>query len=185
MSSEGDRLLLLAAELRAAFDRSFADAHASEPPPQQDLLAIKVADHDYAVSLSELLSIHADRKLVPVPSASPALLGLVGVRGSVVPVYDLRQLLGYPKGAAPRWLVLVRAPAPFALAFEHFEAHVRLPRSELLLATQGDGAPGRYTRGSVTTESGPRSLLDLPALFAGVSGTVRRAFSPTAEAEEA
>lgn len=163
--------LTVAAKLRSDFDRSFARAHPAEPPPQQDLLLIRVADHDYAVSLDEVVALHADRKVVPIPSSRAALLGLVGLRGSVLPVYDLRQLLGYPKGTAPpRWVLSVRAPAPFAVAFERLEAHLRLPRAELLSPHAADTAEGAFTRGSVATELGPRPLLDLTALFAVALG---------------
>jgi len=33
----------------------------------------------------------------------PELLGIMGFRGAMVPVYDLRALCGYAAGAAPRW----------------------------------------------------------------------------------
>jgi chemotaxis signal transduction protein len=170
----GEGVELLAAELRSEFDRSFARAYPTPPPPQQDLLAVRVADHDYMVSLDEVLSIHADRKVVPLPTLRPALLGLVGVRGSILPVYDLRQLLGYPKGTvAPRWLISVRAPGPFTVAFERLDGHLRLPRAQLLAPTVS-GTETAFIRGSVTTESGPRPLLDLAALFAVVTASERR-----------
>src|SRR5688572_94281 len=150
-----------AGELRSAFDRSFAESIAASPPPQLDMLAIRVAEHRYALRLSEVLAVHADRRLVPVPSALPELLGLAGLRGVVVPVYDLRRLLGYAAGVAPRWLALVRAPAPFAVAFEQFEAHLRLPETALIVGNGTNVAQSSFARGSVETADGPRSVIDL------------------------
>jgi chemotaxis signal transduction protein len=94
MSPAERNLAHVAAELRETFDASFANAHAAEPPPELDLLEIRVAEHGYALRLSQVLALHADRKLVPVPGPRPELLGLVGMRGVVAPVYDLRLLLG-------------------------------------------------------------------------------------------
>jgi purine-binding chemotaxis protein CheW len=143
------------------------------------LLVIGLADDDYAVSLDEVASLHADRKVVPVPSPRAELLGLVGVRGSVVPVYDLRQLLGYSRTATPRWLLVVRARAPFAVAFERLEAHLRLPRANLLEAPATRASARVFTRGSVETTTGPLPLLDLKELFRVVTG--RRDQPPTSE----
>jgi purine-binding chemotaxis protein CheW len=175
VSSARPERITLAAALRSEFDRSFAQPHRAEPPQQQDLLVIRVAEHDYAVSLDEVVALHADRKIVPIPSPHAALLGLVGLRGSVLPVYDLRQLLGYPKGTTPaRWVLSVRAPAPFAVSFDQLEAHLRLPRAELLSPHAADAAAAAFTRGSVSTELGPRPLLDLTTLFAVALGSDQR-----------
>src|SRR6478752_4027205 len=152
-----------ATQLRADFDSVFARAHPAETPPQLDLLVIRVADHYYALDLAQVTALHADRKLTEAPSPRRELLGLVGLRGIVAPVYDLRVLLGYDAAASPRWLALVNAPAPFAIAFEHFERHLRVPTSELAAL----GASQSATRGSVSTALGPVPLLDLAAVYAG------------------
>ena len=53
----------------------------------------------------------------------PELVGMVGIRGTVFPVYDLGMLLGCPRAAAPRWLV-VAAAGPIALAFGAFDGYL-------------------------------------------------------------
>jgi hypothetical protein len=103
MSTPQHQVAARAAELRAVFDHGFAAPPPPLAPPQLDLLAIRCADHGFALRLSEVVAVYTERKIVPVPSPVPELLGLVGVRGLVAPVYDLRSLLGYGTGAAPRW----------------------------------------------------------------------------------
>jgi purine-binding chemotaxis protein CheW len=170
MSMPESRVVTRAADLREAFDRSFAAPPPPAAPPQLDLLAIRCADHGFALPLSEVLAVYAERKIVAVPSPVPELLGLVGVRGLIAPVYDLRSLLGYGPGAAPRWLALVRAPEPFALGFELFEQHLRLPLADAFSAATDAQGPHPFARGSVRLASGPRPLIDLTALFAAVTG---------------
>ena len=106
-------------ELRAAFDRTFAFAEQDQAGAQYvDVLAIRVAEQGYALRLAEVLAVHAERKLVPVPSPAPELLGLVGLRGLVAPVYDLRRLLGHAAGPTPRWLALARGTSAIGFAFD-------------------------------------------------------------------
>lgn len=112
------------ARMRAEFDRGFA-----LPPPVADdtregYLAIRIGGDPFALRLADLLGIYVDRKVVPLPSSVPTLLGIASFRGALVPIHDLRLLLGYPARAQARWLVRVRA-APIGLAFEALEGQFR------------------------------------------------------------
>ncbi|HET6146218.1 MAG TPA: chemotaxis protein CheW [Polyangia bacterium] len=114
-----------AARMRAEFDRGFA-----LPPPvagdtHEEFLAIRVAGDPCALRLADLLGVYVDRKVVPLPSSVPTLLGIASFRGALVPVHDLRLLLGYPARADARWLVRVRAAAPIGLAFDALEGQFR------------------------------------------------------------
>jgi chemotaxis signal transduction protein len=160
-----------AARLRANFDASFGHAHATESPPQLDLLLIQVAEHDHALRLDQVSALHVDRKLVQTPGPRPELLGLVGVRGVVAPVYDLRRLLGYSAASAPRWLAVLRASAPLAVAFEQFERHLRVPQSDLVSADAG-ATSAAFVGGRVRSATKALPLIDLLAIFDDV--TLRR-----------
>jgi chemotaxis signal transduction protein len=164
--SGDERLQQVAARLKAEFDDAFTWPHAPQAPAVVDLLVIGVGERGYALELSSVRALHADRKLVPVPSPRADLLGLVGVRGVVAPVYDLALLLGHAAPAAPRWLAHVRAPVPFAVGFEHFERHLRLPRAELSPAREGHSA---FAHASARTERGLLPVIDLLMIFESVT----------------
>ena len=160
------RLARKAAELRVAFDSAFSASEQQQVVDAQvDVLAIRVAEQGYALRLAQVQAVHAERKLVPVPAPAPELLGLVGLRGLVVPVYDLRLLLGHPAGPAPRWLVLVRGTPAVCVAFEALEAHVRVPASDVVLPPRADVDAKSFGLGSVLIQGEPRPLLHLPALL--------------------
>jgi chemotaxis signal transduction protein len=173
--SAPERATSRAAELRGDFDASFARAPDPATPPQLDLLVIRVAEHRYALRLSQVLAVHADRKLVAVPSPRADLLGLVGLRGAIAPVYDLGLLLGYGSTSAPRWLAHVRVATPLAVAFEHFEQHLRLPLADVTSALATEGAVHPFATGSAKSTSGPLSIIDLPAIYQEVTSTRRLA----------
>lgn len=166
-----DRAELSALRLRVEFDRTFAEAHPTPAPPHLDLLEVRIAQHRYALPLTDVLAVHADKKLVPAPSPRPELLGLVGLRGVVCPVYDFAQLLGHAADRAVRWLVQVRAPTPFALGFERLERHLRVATSALH-ARPTETLGGFATR-RVETDVGVLPVVDLLGIFEDLTRSAR------------
>src|SRR4029079_4392633 len=98
MRAAGDpRAAHPAAGLRAEFDRGFALApSAGGADGLEGHLAIRVGGDSCAPRLADLLGVYVDRKIVPLPSSVPTLLGIASFRGVLIPVHDLRLLLGYP-----------------------------------------------------------------------------------------
>jgi len=111
-----------AAELRAAFDRGFAEAPPGLAPAHVELLRIRLADAPYGINLSAVASIHVDLHIEPMPRTSEELLGVAVVRGTIVPIYDLRRLVGVSTAGKPRWIVLASGRG---FAFDGFDGLVR------------------------------------------------------------
>jgi chemotaxis signal transduction protein len=113
-----------AAGLRSQFDRGFAVAPSAETATVEDLLAVRLAGQGFALRLREIAGLFADKKITRLPGAGVTLLGMVGIRGAIAPVYDLQRLLGLAAAKTSRWLVTASA-APVAFAFERFEGQLR------------------------------------------------------------
>lgn len=156
------------AELRRAFDRSFA-----LPPPQaaqevEDLLAIRVAGDPYAVRLREISGMMAGRKVVSVPAGAPGLLGLAGIRGGVVPVFGLASILGYGQASGePRWMILCGVEDPIALAFPDFEGFLRLPKSSLH-SDETLQATRHHVNEVAKTDAGNRAVIGVSLVVAAI-----------------
>jgi len=153
----------LLARLRGDFDRSFAAPPPAAATALTDLLAIRVGGDPYAVRLADVSALVVDRQATPLPAAAPELLGVAGLRGLVVPVYDLATLLGYPGAPAPRWLVLAAGTPPVALAFDGVDGHLRVPPEAI-------AAPQASTGEVVRTADGVRIVVDLPSVRTRVTG---------------
>lgn len=161
MTTPDDDLLSgRAAKLRCAFDRSFAEKPSGEVAAFADLLAVRVAGDPFAIRLRDVAGLFADKSVTAMPSPVAELVGVAGFRGEVVPVYDLRALLGYAPGEASRWLLLVTTPSlpgvpprPVALAFEHFEGHLRVGLDDIVAEASraGTGHAGEVVRVSGLT----------------------------------
>ena len=156
-----------AAALRSVFDESFTLSAASKLERIEGLLAIRVRADPYVLRLSEIAGLYADRKVVAVPSPVAQLLGIVGLRGLLAPVYDLAALLHYPPAASPRWMVLAGGPQPVGFAFESFEAHVQVTES-LLVNDDNQAAnavtPRQHVRGSVRVAGALRPIIHLASV---------------------
>jgi purine-binding chemotaxis protein CheW len=148
-----------AAQLRRAFDATFA-ARPAAPEPEVELLAITVGGEPLAVRVGDLAAVHRLGRVQPLPGAPAELSGLVGIRGRVVPVYDLASLLGRSARNASRWLVLVGAPVA-GLAFEALDRQERIAERNVVASASGE----RFVRHVATLESGVRAILDLPAVW--------------------
>jgi purine-binding chemotaxis protein CheW len=155
-----------AAELRLAFDRAFAEPTKIQTDTREALLAIRVGAEPYAIRLSEISGLYADRKITPVPGSAASLLGIAGFRGAIVPVYRLRALLGVAEpasdnGAAPRWLVIAAA-APVALAFEGFDGQRRVPHDAIVARPHGGRA---HAHEFARSRKFAGAILHLPSLL--------------------
>ncbi|MDO9015978.1 MAG: chemotaxis protein CheW [Deltaproteobacteria bacterium] len=167
-----------AAELRRAFDRSFAEAPAAGGAAPESVLAVRICDDPYAFRAAEVVALHRDLTVSPyVAGVARALLGLAVFRGVPVPVYDLGELFGAPPGAAPRWAVLARAPSLVALAFERFEAHALVGPEHLVAAPPGARA-GALVRGGVIVGGALRPLVHVASVVDAIG---RRARPPGEE----
>jgi purine-binding chemotaxis protein CheW len=104
------------------------------------VVAFAVGGGRYAVAVAEVLQILDAGALAPLPAAPPWLLGAAVARSRVVPVLDLRQLLGTDGGGLcdlAKILVVEHDGEVFGLAAEAVEGQVELPRDGLTSPAEG------------------------------------------------
>jgi purine-binding chemotaxis protein CheW len=120
------------------FDASFAvAARPGEAAAElEHLLTLRLADETYALRLSEIGGVFADKRVSAVPSSVHEFVGLAGFRGALLPVYDLGALLGYTRPARSRWLI-VSADRRAAFTFDALEGHLRIARGDVVSAAPG------------------------------------------------
>lgn len=68
-------------------------------------LSFRVADEDYAVPILQVQEIIGLTKTTVIPNTPPHVLGVINLRGTVVPVLDLRQKFGMPAAERTRTTV--------------------------------------------------------------------------------
>jgi len=157
--------------LRREFDGAFARAVRETADDSEDLLAVRVGGSPYALRVAELGGVSAGRRITPVPSSHAGLLGLVGIRGSLVPVFDLARLLDEQQaGEVPRWIAWSQGDSPVGLAFATVEGHLRVPASALEL---GAAAERTLVEKLVRVEAGLRPVVSVGNVVKWLEGRAR------------
>lgn len=129
------RVLLERAQLVAR-----ARAREGERGEALEVMAFRVAGERYAVRALEMEQVLECRGLAPLPGAAPHLLGAMAARGLLIPVLDLRRLLGLEGGGLSdlAWVLVVRGDeGPFGLAAELMDGPEAVPVEDLRPADSG------------------------------------------------
>ncbi len=175
MTLDEQASLTRAAQWREAFDQSFIRAPVDAATELHDYLAIRAGDTGYALRLAEIGGLQLLTGLTPCPSRRAELLGLSTFRGNVLPVYDLRVLLGVGVGSGDQQgagLVgggegraagpgLRRLPAPPAPAHE--------------ASTRASVADARlYTGETLRSEGQLRPIVSIEAILLSITHMVQQ-----------
>lgn len=81
--------------------RARALARVPESPPAAEtmleLLEFRLAQERYALETRYVQEVHPLRELTPLPGTPPFVLGIVNLRGRIVPVFDLKKFFELPE----------------------------------------------------------------------------------------
>lgn len=158
------------AELRRAFDQSFAEAPGASEKAGDLVLAIRAGSDQYVVRLSEIAGIHECPKIVPLPGTKPACLGLVGLRGRLHGVFRLSTLLGGTSGQTmPRWLLGAPGRDAPTFAVESIEACLAISPQEVRPVEQVNDTHA-HLRELFIRDGVVRGLLHVPSLVGLAAG---------------
>ncbi|MFT3914112.1 MAG: chemotaxis protein CheW [Anaeromyxobacteraceae bacterium] len=122
--------------------RAAAVAAAREAPRVESVpvLAFRVGGERYAVDVAEVFQVIEARGLSPLPGCPAWLLGAIVARTRVVPVLDLRLVLGLEGGGMTdlsKVVVVEQGGEAFGLAAEELEGRVEVPVEGLAPAATG------------------------------------------------
>lgn len=155
-----------AESLRRAFDESFAVAPETGRGEMVDFLAIRVDSGRYALRVLDLAALAGRRRIVPLPSPDPALAGLAGAQGRLVPVYRLGVLLGSGGGDEElTWLAVCGKEEPVGLAFAAVEGYLRVARAELYAS---DSGRQQFVHEALRAAGEVRYVLDVASILASI-----------------
>ena len=156
-------------------------APVTERPATRRACVVMLGGRAFAVDVTDAREVVIVDATTPVPGAPASVVGVMNLRGSVLPIVEARTLLGLPVRAAtgrPRALVLADGGHRAAILIERV---LGLTAFDAVRAPAGPG-PDALTLGELVDEAGERAtVLDARALLAAV----RRAWTIVADASHA
>jgi purine-binding chemotaxis protein CheW len=81
------------------------------PSPPSRFCLFMLGAESFAVELNQVREIFTLESITPVPDMPPVLVGVANVHGMIVPLADLRPVLGMPSSSALRYAVIMRCGA--------------------------------------------------------------------------
>lgn len=116
----------------------------------RDVCEFRVGGHSFAIDSEGVAEVLHSAALTPVPLAPEAIVGLLHLRGRIVPVIDMRrrlELSAAPGAAAPAHLVVRRAEDWYSLLVDEVLDVHAIPRAgiEPHASSVGDAAADAVT----------------------------------------
>jgi len=131
--------------------REFGRQEEDEFGGQLELLSFRLASETYAVRLTNIKQIIKMVPITMVPRAPSHVLGVISLRGTIIPIFDLRRILHLSAATASRKtriIILAEGKYSVGLIVDEVKQVVRLPASKIepppsVLA----GVEGEYIQG--------------------------------------
>jgi purine-binding chemotaxis protein CheW len=132
---ELDELALGGDLLLATEDNYLRAADRREQAARRGVLTFHVAGEVYGIEILDVREIIKVGEITEVPRTAGFLLGIISVRGSIMPVIDLRQRLGFPTTSGvnrqSRILVVMRGADRFGLLVDAVGGVMRFLETEI------------------------------------------------------
>lgn len=100
---------------------------ADAPPPTsssriEEFLGFRLDEEEYCVWIRSIKEIIRPPEITPIPRSPADIRGLISLRGTIVPVFDIRRRLGLPArdiGPKSRIVVVVLDVGPVGMVVDH------------------------------------------------------------------
>lgn len=141
-----------------------------EPGERIAALSFELGEELYAIELKHLVEMRQATPLRRLPGVLPHLAGVMNLRGELLPVVDLRPMLGLGKtdigSIVPAVLVLSFQGGKLAAAVDRARDILSFPARELQPPPVSlDPERGAFIRGEYLTAEGLLSLLDVEKIL--------------------
>lgn len=131
-----------------------------------DMLAFRLGPELYAMPIEQVREVTRLWEITPVPNSAPYILGIISLRGSVLPVIDLCIRLGIPsgeRGEKSRIVVVNAAGEATGIVVDQMVGVVRIQEEEIRPApeTIEQAAGKEYIKGIARRGESLYIILDL------------------------
>ncbi len=142
----------------------------------RELLTFALGGETYALDMTELREISRMREITELPRVPAFLLGVITLRGLVIPVLDLRRRMRLPPvepSRETRILIVDQDGEPFGLVVDRVVRVERVDNPQIESAPLPSGVATDFVAGVARVEGELIVLLELAQVVGFKVGTVR------------
>ena len=93
----------------------------------------RIGEDSYAIPVGMLTEIIIPQKLFPVPTTPPHVLGIINLRGNIVPIVDIRPVLSLPRQSEPGQIAILKhGSITLGIVVDDVSEVVAVPESSLM-----------------------------------------------------
>lgn len=133
----------------------------------------RIGDDSYAIPVEVLTEIIITQKLFPVPTTPGHVLGVINLRGNIIPIVDIRPVLALPQqNASGQIAILKHDQILLGIVVDAVIEVASVPKSRFLeippehaMQQQAGKTRNRFLRSIIQRDSGVAALLDINKVF--------------------
>ncbi len=145
------------------------------PEEEIRICLFSIGEDVYALPIDVLTEIILQQNIFPVPTTPQHVLGVINLRGNIVPIVDIRPALFLPQESNPGQIALIKhGHMFFGIVVDSVSEVISVPESSLLPMPAENAAQNvtsgrnRFFKAAVQRESGVAVLLDIDRLIEGI-----------------
>jgi purine-binding chemotaxis protein CheW len=158
----------------AAFDND-ATANVLDVLPEEEvrICLCSIGEDTYAIPVDVLTEIIIPQSITPVPTAPSHVLGVINLRGNIVPIVDIRPALSLPQQSSSAQIAIVKLGTMLlGVVVDNVSAVLAVPESSVQ-ALPSDAGPQqssgrsrtRFLKGIIQRDDGVVALLNMERII--------------------
>jgi purine-binding chemotaxis protein CheW len=146
-----------------------ADIQTKAPEAVRELISFRVAGHDFCTDIRQVCEIRGWTPVVPMPHAPEFVLGVINLRGTVMPVVDIAARLGFAatEPSERHVIIVVNIDEDWSgLLVEAVSETITVPASQIHKAPHVNSDQTRkFVEGFITTRDSMQTVVHLAHLI--------------------
>jgi purine-binding chemotaxis protein CheW len=140
-----------------------------QPEEEIRICLFSIGIDTFAIPVGVLTEIIIPQKIFPVPTTPSHVLGVINLRGNIVPVVDIRPALSLPQQSVPGQIAILKLGAMMlGIVVDNVSAVIPVPESSIRTLPDdaaekqiASGNRARFLKGIIQRDGGVVALLDI------------------------
>jgi purine-binding chemotaxis protein CheW len=147
------------------------DVIESQPEEEIRVCLFSIGEDAYAIPVELLAEIIIPQKVFPVPTTPSHVLGVINLRGNIVPIVDMRPALSLPQSAAAGQIAIIKYGAlTIGIVVDNVSEVVGVPKTSVQAiptdsGSQANSSRSRFITGIIQRETSVAALLNIERIL--------------------